>query len=286
VTATSILVDPTNQTLWRFIQDPAGSGYCFIQSQLNGYVLDVKGDSPQEGTPLTMQPIRSSGNDNQLWKASFPSVVGLTTTLTWINLGTAPGTAGSDATECAFWLNLQISQDGKCRFWGSYTNRGDTFLSTAPPQDFGVALVVHDLQGIGYAFCYGGFAWSAPQQGSTIQWDYTGHSKVITDNWASIVLRNQASFSYSNQATQGAGFDGQGAPPGTTDTIFGLLQAAVSGAGGGSIGTEFEPTKDTIFVGWGPIPSTTVQSGGNPGVAGGSFPTGWEPSGDSGVPVH
>lgn len=286
VTASSLVPDAPNLTLWRFLQDPAGSGYCFIQSLLNGYVLDVKGDSQQEGASLVTQPIKSSGNDNQLWKASFPSVVGLSTTMTWNNLGTGSGTTGSDAAECAYSLNLQISQDGICRFWGSYTNRGDTFASTAPPQDFGVAIVVQDLQGNGYAFCYGGFAWSAPQPGSTIAWDYTGPSAVITDNWASIALRNQANFHFSNQATEGVGVDGRAAPPDTINTIFGLMQDAVSGAGGGSIGTVFSATRDTIFVGYGDIPTTAVQSGPQPGSAGGSKPPNWSPTGNRGAPAR
>ena len=127
-------------------------------------------------------------------------------------------------------MNLTIQQDGTCRFWGYYTNRGDTFLFTAPPQDFAVAMVVYDLYGAGYAFCYGGFVWSAPQPGCTDTWDFTQQSQVIADNWNRIACGNQATDWCSNQPTEAAGPDGNWAPDGTGDTILGLIQSAVAGA--------------------------------------------------------
>jgi hypothetical protein len=53
--------------LWEFIPDPAGSGYYFIQSKLNGNVIDIQGASIQAGAALDAWPQKPSGNDNQLW---------------------------------------------------------------------------------------------------------------------------------------------------------------------------------------------------------------------------
>ncbi len=68
----------TQNQLWQFVEDPAGSGFCFIMSQLNGNVIDIQGASTKPGTPLDSFPMKSSGADNQLWKVvggSFPSTV-------------------------------------------------------------------------------------------------------------------------------------------------------------------------------------------------------------------
>jgi hypothetical protein len=71
--------DVQNQNqLWQFVEDPAGSGYCFIMSQVNGDVIDIKGASSAAGTALDAFPMKSSGTDNQLWQVvggSFPSTV-------------------------------------------------------------------------------------------------------------------------------------------------------------------------------------------------------------------
>lgn len=64
--------------LWQFYKDPAGSGYYYIMSKLNGYVIDIKGASTAPGALLDLYPPKSSGTDNQLWEVvggSFPSVV-------------------------------------------------------------------------------------------------------------------------------------------------------------------------------------------------------------------
>lgn len=68
----------TQNQLWQFVKDPAGSGDCFIMSQMNGNVVDIKGASNAAGTALDAYPMKSSGTGNQLWQVvggSFPSTV-------------------------------------------------------------------------------------------------------------------------------------------------------------------------------------------------------------------
>jgi len=64
--------------LWEFVADPAGSGYFFIVSKLNGNVVDIQGASTSAGALLNASPWKFTGYDNQLWAVvdgSFPSVV-------------------------------------------------------------------------------------------------------------------------------------------------------------------------------------------------------------------
>jgi hypothetical protein len=64
--------------LWEFVPDPAGSGYSFIVSRLNGYVIDVSGASTAAGAQLDAYPLKVTGTDNQLWRVlggSFPTSV-------------------------------------------------------------------------------------------------------------------------------------------------------------------------------------------------------------------
>jgi Ricin-type beta-trefoil lectin domain-like len=188
--------------LWKFVPD-GSSGWGFLESKLNGNVIDIQQASTQPGALLDAYPRKSSGNDNQLWMpvgAMFPE---LPTSLTWSNLGTGSGTTSSGATECSYTLNLTIQQDGTCRFWGKYTNRGDVPLITAASQTFGVAIVVFDLEGNGYSFAVGGQVPSAPQPGSTYSWDQTQTSAEIANNWNSIATRNYADYEYHNQASLG-----------------------------------------------------------------------------------
>src|ERR1035438_54619 len=49
----------TLNQLWQFVQDPAGSGYFFIMSKLNGNVIDVRGASTTAGTLLNAYPMKS-----------------------------------------------------------------------------------------------------------------------------------------------------------------------------------------------------------------------------------
>ena len=68
----------TDNQLWEFVADPAGSGYCFIKSKLNGNVIDIQGASTNPGALLDAYPWKLNGYDNQLWSVvggSFPSVV-------------------------------------------------------------------------------------------------------------------------------------------------------------------------------------------------------------------
>ncbi len=68
----------TDNQLWRFLEDPAGSGYCFISSKLDGSVIDIQGASTSAGAGLDAYPQKFSGTDNQLWEVvggSFPSPV-------------------------------------------------------------------------------------------------------------------------------------------------------------------------------------------------------------------
>ena len=42
----------TDNQLWEFVPDPAGSGYYFIKSKLNGKVIDIQGASFNSKAPL------------------------------------------------------------------------------------------------------------------------------------------------------------------------------------------------------------------------------------------
>jgi Ricin-type beta-trefoil lectin domain-like len=64
--------------LWQFLEDPAGSGYCFIMSKLDGDVIDIKHSSTEAGAALVSYPMKTSGADNQLWTVvggPFPKTV-------------------------------------------------------------------------------------------------------------------------------------------------------------------------------------------------------------------
>ena len=63
--------DNDNQ-LWAFVPDPAGSGYYYIVSKLNGNVIDIEGASRAAGALLDAFPRNVaadglSGSENQLW---------------------------------------------------------------------------------------------------------------------------------------------------------------------------------------------------------------------------
>jgi hypothetical protein len=58
----------TDNQLWEFVADPAGSGYFFMASKLNGNVIDIEGASTKAGALLDAYPQKSSGTDNQLWE--------------------------------------------------------------------------------------------------------------------------------------------------------------------------------------------------------------------------
>jgi hypothetical protein len=58
----------TDNQLWEFVPDPAGSGYYFIKSKLDGNVIDIKGASMNAATTLDAYPQKTSGTDNQLWE--------------------------------------------------------------------------------------------------------------------------------------------------------------------------------------------------------------------------
>lgn len=68
----------TDNQLWEFVADPAGSGYCFIKSKLDASVIDIQGASTNAGALLDAYPWKLTGYDNQLWTVvdrGFPSVV-------------------------------------------------------------------------------------------------------------------------------------------------------------------------------------------------------------------
>src|ERR1700684_3744632 len=54
--------------LWEFVPDPAGSGYFFIVSKLDGNVIDIEGASTKAGALLDAFRQKSSATDNQLWE--------------------------------------------------------------------------------------------------------------------------------------------------------------------------------------------------------------------------
>jgi Ricin-type beta-trefoil lectin domain-like len=58
----------TDNQLWEFVADPAGSGYFFIKSKLDGNVIDIEQASTTPGTLLDAWPQKTSGTDNQLWQ--------------------------------------------------------------------------------------------------------------------------------------------------------------------------------------------------------------------------
>jgi hypothetical protein len=73
--------------LWQFVEDPAGSGYCFIMNQGSGQVINIKGASTTPGALLQNYPMKSSDTDNELWEVvggSFPATV---KTVSGISLG-------------------------------------------------------------------------------------------------------------------------------------------------------------------------------------------------------
>jgi Ricin-type beta-trefoil lectin domain-like len=68
----------TDNQLWEFVADPAGSGYYYIKSKLDGNVIDIQRASTSVGAGLDAFPQKISGTDNQLWAVvggSFPSTV-------------------------------------------------------------------------------------------------------------------------------------------------------------------------------------------------------------------
>jgi hypothetical protein len=193
--------------LWTCVPDPAAAGYYFIRNKLSGNVIDIQGASTKPGALLDAYPQKTIRNDNQRWMpvgGAFPPPVKLPNTLTFANFGTGPepNTTGGGANECNYTMNLTIQQDGSCRFWGNYTNRGNVPVIIAPAQSFGVAIVVHDMNGKGYSFgCGKSNVPSAPQSGGMVTWDTTQKSQSIADNWGSIASRSQASYSYHNDAS-------------------------------------------------------------------------------------
>jgi hypothetical protein len=72
VTGTQLPAGADTSQLWQFVSDPAGSGYWFIQSKLNGTVMDgVIPGTP--GTPLQSFPQNPAGQtDPQLWLPVLP----------------------------------------------------------------------------------------------------------------------------------------------------------------------------------------------------------------------
>jgi len=253
VAADQFQVSP--ESSFRFVQDPAGSGYCFIQCALTGLVITVEGASRQEGTGLHAWPLKSAGNDNQLWQAGFPSTVPLPTDLSFNGVG--------NASDFSFAVSVIIQRDGACHFFGNLINRVDA------PQGFAVSMVVHDIMEAAYSFCQGGYALS----GSNNPWDFTGSSQVIADNWGAIVCRGQASYGSANAVD-----------PNTASTVMEvLMQNAATEAGAGALGGApypiFDLYPDTIYYGFGPIPPGTMSVNGGYFGNGGSGteegPPGW-----------
>jgi hypothetical protein len=191
--------------LWGFFPDPASSGYFFIKSALNGDVIDVRGANKTDGALLDAYPQKSTGTENQLWMpvgGTFPPPPKqIPSTLSWSNLGTGSNTTSSGSTECQYTVNLTIQQDGTCHFWGSYGNRGDVPIITAPNQTWQVSIIVLDSNGKGYAFVTGGNAPSAPQAGWNPTWDKTQTIPAITQNWNAIAARHTVVYGYQNDVS-------------------------------------------------------------------------------------
>jgi hypothetical protein len=185
----------SDNQLWEFNPDPAGSGYFFIRSKLSGNVIDVQQASTKPGALLDAYTQRTSDYDNQLWKVvggNFPAPAW--TGISWGPLGTGPSpnssTIFTDGNECAYQMSASIRQDGTCTFSGYYQNRGDVWWGTAPPQAFVVAFLVYDTSGKIYSLSYSGACPSAPQNGSLVTWNFTGKSPLIAENWYPIAAKN------------------------------------------------------------------------------------------------
>jgi hypothetical protein len=107
----------TENQLWQFVKDPAGSGYFFIMSQLEGDVIDIKGASTSAGAALDSFPMKSSGTDNQLWQVvggSFPATV---STVAASNLGSNTNYLlyGDCKPLIELSVSIEITQDMVCQ---------------------------------------------------------------------------------------------------------------------------------------------------------------------------
>jgi hypothetical protein len=68
----------TDSQLWQFFLDPSGSGYWMIMNKLTANVIDIQGDSPDDGVVLDSFPHTFPAGRNELWSVidgSFPGVV-------------------------------------------------------------------------------------------------------------------------------------------------------------------------------------------------------------------
>ncbi len=103
--------------LWQFVEDPGGSGYCFIMSRLNGNVVDIQGALKALATPLDAYPMKAHGTDNQLWKVvggSFPKTV---STVADSNLGSNSNYIVSSSCNPLYNVTVlfDITQDMVCK---------------------------------------------------------------------------------------------------------------------------------------------------------------------------
>jgi hypothetical protein len=261
---------PPDAVLWQFLEDPNGSGYCFIENKALGYVIH----EVSAPTHLALVPTNLNGDPAKLWKTDgegFPNTIGVYSYMTYSD-GTGDGTTGGGGQECAFSMNVTLQQDGTCHCTGSYTNRGDTALSTAPPQCFALGFTIHDMQNNRYCFVAGGWLVSAPQWGSSWSWDVTANSSRVFDNWSSIILRSQRSSYIQNAESQGLGPAGNWCPDGTYQYVTGLMQSVIT-----MDGPINNPASIIVWT-MNEFSNGVVQSGGGH-TAGGSFPVGWQPSG-------
>ncbi len=102
----------TDNQLWEFVADPAGSGYCFIKSKLNGNVIDVAGASTAPGARLNAYPWKLTGYDNQLWTVvdgSFPSVVETVPQREGGDSGYFNYLLANDASSCATLTGVKVT---------------------------------------------------------------------------------------------------------------------------------------------------------------------------------
>ena len=212
----AVIMVPADQTWWWYPDSPADQ----VAANLNANKARLTAISPFLDTSnnLKYAVIMAPADQTWWWYPESPAdqvaanlnankarltvlspVVVPPPEITW-NFGTGSGTTSSGATECAYTLNLTLQSNGTCHFWGSYTNRGDVPIITAPAQTFGVSIVVLDANGNGYSFSAGGQVPSAPQSGSTYTWDQTTNSSAIAANWRAVAARNDAQYGYHNQS--------------------------------------------------------------------------------------
>jgi hypothetical protein len=130
----------TDNQLWQFVDDPAGSGYCFIMSKLDGTVIDVQRASTASGALLDAYPMKATGTKNQLWTVvggKFPSTVSVVPTPA-AGLGSNSNYILYDSCKSLIDVSvtINVTQDIVCGSTdGSTQGFGFQFNAYSPPKE-------------------------------------------------------------------------------------------------------------------------------------------------------